>query len=91
MTKPELIKAIAAEWGFSQMDVKRVIESALRLITEALEMDGRIEIGGFGVFKVVERAGRNYPNPQDRSKMVDVPARNTVTFKPSPALKEAVQ
>lgn len=91
MTKPEMIKAIAAEVGITQADTGRVIDAAIRLITEALEMEGRIEVGGFGVFKVFQSAAVSRPNPQDRTKMVHTPARNTVKFHPSPKLKAAVQ
>lgn len=91
MNKPELIKAAAEEAQLTQAAAGRVIDATFRLITEALEEDGRVEIGGFGVFKVFTSAAVSRPNPQDRTKMVHTPARNTVKFKPSPKLKAAVQ
>lgn len=91
MTKPEMIKEIAAEEGITQAAAGRVLDVTIRLITLALEEDGRIEIGGLGVFKVFTSAAVSRPNPQDRTKMIDTPERNTVKFKPAPALKKAVQ
>lgn len=91
MTKPEMVKAIAAQEGLTQASVGRVIEGVIRLIKESLMDDGRIEVGGLGVFKVKESAAVSRPNPQDRTKMVHTPVRNTVKFKPGPALKVAVQ
>lgn len=46
---------------------------------------------GFGVFLKVRQEAVDRPNPQDRTKMVHTPARNTVRFRPAPALKAAVQ
>ena len=90
MTKAEMIKAVAAEEGITQASTGRVINAVFRLIAEALEEDGRVEIGGFGVFTVVTRAACSRPNPQNRTKIVHTPKRHTITFRPSPALKNLV-
>ncbi len=91
MNKMELVKSVSVEVGLTQADVERTINSATNLISEAIQHDGRCEIGGFGTFTKVKRAACSRPNPQDRTKMVDTPARNTVKFKPCPKLKAAVQ
>jgi integration host factor subunit beta len=90
MNKPEMIRAIAAEEGITQAAVGRIIGTIIRLISDALMDDGRIEIGGFGVFKIFQSAAVSRPNPQDRTKIIHTPARNTVKFSPSPALKAVV-
>ena len=90
MTKAEMIKAVAAEEGITQASTGRVINAVFRLIAEALEEDGRVELGGFGVFRVVTRRACSRPNPQDRTKIVHTPERNTVKFRPSPRLKRGV-
>ena len=91
MTKAEMIKAVAAEEGITQASTGRVINAVFRLIAEALEEDGRVELGGFGVFRVVTRRACSRPNPQDRTKIVHTPERHTVKFRPSPKLKAVVQ
>ena len=91
MTKPEMIKAAARFTGITQADAERVINYTLGLISESIQQDGRCEIGGFGVFKKFRQAAVSRPNPQDRTKIVNTPARNTVKFKPCPTLKAAVQ
>ena len=91
MTKVELIKSVADWEGTTQASVGRIINHALELLAGALQDDGRVELGGFGVFTVVTRKACSRPNPQDRSKIIHTPARNTVKFKPSPTLKKAVQ
>ena len=90
MLKPELITAVAAKAGITKADAERAINSTFQLIAGSLREDGRFEFAGFGIFKKVLRKATNRPNPQDRSKRVLTPARNTVTFKPSSALKELV-
>ena len=90
MLKPELIAAVATETGITKADAEKIINKTMRLIADSISKDGRFEFAGFGVFKKVTRKATNRPNPQDRSKRVLTPARNTVTFKPSPALKELV-
>ena len=90
MTKTELITEVAAEAWITKSDAGRIIDLTMRLIADGINTDGRFEFAGFGIFKKVLRKATNRPNPQDRSKRVLTPARNTVTFKPSPALKELV-
>ena len=90
MLKPELIAAVATEAGITKADAEKIINNTMRLIAASIDTSGRFEFAGFGVFKKVTRKATNRPNPQDRSKRVLTPARNTVTFKPAPALKELV-
>ena len=90
MLKPELIAAVATEAGITKADAEKIINNTMRLIADSISKDGRFEFAGFGVFKKAKRKASDRPNPQDRTKRVLTPARNTVTFKPSPALKELV-
>ena len=90
MTKAEMVKMVASEESITQASTGRVIDAVFRLITEALEEDGRVELGGFGVFRVVTRRACSRPNPQDRTKIVHTPERNTVKFRPNPRLKRGV-
>jgi DNA-binding protein HU-beta len=91
MTKPEMITSVAQQVGITKADAERAINHTIQLISGAIQKDGRIEIGGFGVFKVFRSAAVSRPNPQDRTKIIHTPARNTVKFKPGPALKALVQ
>lgn len=88
MLKPELIKSVAKQVGISQADAERAINFTFQMICGAVKEDGRFMLADFGIFKKVLRKATDRPNPQDRSKRVQTSARNTVTFKPSPALKE---
>lgn len=90
MLKPQLVAAVAAEAGITKTDAGKIIDMTMGLIADSINTTGRFEFAGFGVFKKVRRKATDRPNPQDRSKRVQTPERNTVTFKPSPALKELV-
>ena len=90
MTKTELFAAVANGEGISKVSAGRIINDALRLIAESCLHEGRCELAGFGVFTKVRRAACSRPNPQDRSKMVETPARQTVKFRPSPTFKALV-
>ena len=90
MTKSELVKAVAEEVGITQADTERILKGLVWMISEALQVEGRFELGGFGVFTKKQRAEVTRPNPQNREQKITTPARNTITFKPSPALKALV-
>jgi len=90
MSRTDLIKSVAKQAGIKQANAERAVNSTMQFIADALKKEGRFAIADFGVFKNVRRKATDRPNPQDRTKRVHTPARNTVTFKPSPALKELV-
>lgn len=91
MLKPELIKSVAKRAGITLADAERAINFTMQAIAGAIAQEGRFAYEGFGVFKKVLRKATDRPNPQDRTKRVHTPARNTVTFRPSPKLKELVK
>ena len=91
MIKAEMVSVMAAREGVTQASVGRIINHALDLIVGALCEDGRVELGGFGVFSVVTRVACSRPNPQNRREIINTPERNTVKFRPSLKLKAVVQ
>jgi DNA-binding protein HU-beta len=90
MTKPELIASLALKVNITKADAERAFDHIIQVIAGEIKKDGRVEIGGFGVFKVKESAEVTRPNPQNRAQMITTPKRNTVKFRPSPALKALV-
>lgn len=90
MTKPELVKAVARKVGITRELAEEAINHTMKLIAFAIKKEGRFEFSGFGVFKKVRRAACSRPNPQDRDQKINVPAHNTVKFKPAPVLKASV-
>ena len=80
MTKKEMAKVIADEFGIRSELAKAVIQRTFAAIIETLETDGRIELRNFGIFKVKKRKPRKARNPKT-GEVVRVPSKRVVTFK----------
>lgn len=89
MKKVELVEKVAEEAGLTKADATRAIDATLAAITEALSKGDKVPLVGFGTFAVSKRAAREGRNPKTGA-VVQIPARNAVTFKPGSALKDAV-
>ena len=87
MNKAELIAAAAAKAEVSHRDAEAVIEAVLDLIEENLVAGREVKISGFGIFEKKGRAARVGTNPSSGAK-IEIPASNTVGFKPSKGLRE---
>lgn len=77
MTTPQLITAVGSE------DAVRLVFSA---VADVLLKAGRVEIDGFGTFELHTRKARRARNPRT-GEPIEVPAKVTVKFKPTGALK----
>ena len=89
MNKAELITAVAEKAGLSKKDAELAVNAAVGTITESLQKGEKVQIVGFGVFDVKERAARIGRNPQTR-KEIEIPASKIPQFKAGKALKDAV-
>ena len=90
MNKDLLVKTVAATTGKTQKEVKEVVNATLEAITNALVEGNEVKLAGFGKFEVVERAERTGTNPSTGESII-IPATNSVKFKASSTLKEAVR
>ena len=57
---------------------------------DALKGGDKIQLVGFGTFKVRERAARTGLDPQTKETM-EIPASKAPAFKPRKALKDAIR
>ena len=89
MNKMELVGAVAAKSGMSKKDAERSINATLDVITEALVDGDKIQLVGFGLFEVKERAARIGRNPRTKESM-EIPASKAPSFKAGKALKDAI-
>ncbi len=90
MTKRDLVIRIATETKINQRDVSRVVQSVLDHITEELAMGRGVELRNFGVFTLKTRRERVGRNPNKPKKVVPIPERVVVKFKPGKIMKEKV-
>lgn len=89
MTKADLVEEIARETGLSKKDTSIVVNMIIENICKALAEGNKVELRGFGSFKVKSRKPRKARNPRTGAS-VDVPAKLVPYFKASNELKAKV-
>jgi len=91
MTKADLVEQVADAVGprVVKMDCGLVVEALLEAVKESLARGDRIELRGFGTFKVRHRKARTARNPRT-GEPVAVPPRAVPSFKPSRDLRRRV-
>lgn len=89
MTKADLIDEVARNSGLSKKDAEAIVQAVLDSIVESLKGGGKIELRGFGSFRLRERASREGRNPKTGEK-VFVPAKKVPYFKPGKELRELI-
>ena len=90
MTKTELIDAVSNETGITKKAAKTAIESIFDIIAGQLAKGEKVQLVGFGMFQVNNRAARTGHNPQDPKKVIKIPAMKLPAFRAGKQLKEAV-
>ncbi|OGW16397.1 MAG: integration host factor subunit beta [Nitrospinae bacterium RIFCSPLOWO2_12_FULL_45_22] len=90
MTKAELIQQVAERVNLTQQDTGIVVNTVFAGIIEALRVgDKKVELRGFGSFRVKQRNAKEARNPKTGDK-VRIPAKKIIFFRPSKKLKELV-
>ena len=81
MTKSELITRIAERLPYlNRKDAEIIIDTIFDTMVEALVKEDRIEIRGFGSFKVKQRGNRDGRNPKT-GESVQIPPKRMPFFK----------
>src|SRR3954453_7456788 len=89
MTKAELVEDVARAAELTKKDAERLVEIVFESIIETLNGGEKIELRGFGSFRVRERGARRGRNPKTGDP-VDIPAKRVPYFKPGKELKELI-
>ncbi len=89
MTKSELIQKLAQECNLSQDDAKMCVDIFVDKVREALLNGDRIEIRGFGSFKMKDYGAYTGRNPKTGEK-VDVKPKKMPFFRAGKELKDFV-
>ena len=89
MTKTELISEISQKTALSKKDSESALNSIIDTIRSALVNVDKVQLTGFGVFEIKERAERIGRNPRTKEE-ITIPASKTPVFKAGKALKDAV-
>ena len=87
MNKSELIKSLAEQADISLDEATTVVNTFVDSVKETLLEGGRVEIRGFGSFKVKEYGGYSGRNPRTGEK-VKVQPKRLPFFRAGKELKE---
>ncbi len=89
MTKAELVDDVARAAELTKKDAERLVEIVFESVIDTLNQGEKIELRGFGSFRVRERGARRGRNPKTGDP-VDIPAKRVPYFKPGKELKELI-
>ena len=73
MTKAELVAKVASQINLTKKQTEVVVNTVFQSITESLSQGKKVELRGFGSFRIRKRNPRLGRNPKSGEK-VDVPA-----------------
>ena len=89
MTKADLVDEVIRVAGLSKREAETVVNTVFEQITDALRQDDKIELRGFGSFRIRRRRSRLGRNPKTGDR-VDVPSKRIPYFKPGKELKDLI-
>lgn len=89
MTKADLVEEVTKLGDLTRRDSETIVETIFDSVIGALRSGDKIEIRGFGSFRIRQRKPRVGRNPKTGTK-VEVPAKKVPYFKPSKELRDLV-
>ncbi len=90
MKRSELIEKLTEKIEYlTKKQVETIVDMVFERMSETLQKGEKIELRGFGNFKVKARNARIARNPKTGEK-VEVPPQKSIHFKMSKALKDAL-
>lgn len=89
MTKSDIVELLSKNSSIPKKQAELIVNTVFTSITEALDEGEKVEIRGFGTFKVKERKPHNARNPKTGAK-VFVEEKKIPYFKPGKELKEFI-
>ena len=89
MTKSDLVEKVADTLKLTKKEAETVVSIIFQSITDSLSKGDKVELRGFGSFRVRERNARIGRNPKSGER-VEVPAKKAPFFKAGKELREMV-
>jgi integration host factor subunit beta len=87
MTKAELVEKVSKTMDISKKHTEIVVNTIIDSIISTLREGEKVELRGFGSFKIRDRRSRIGRNPKTGEK-VDIPGKKIPYFKPGKELKD---
>ena len=89
MTKAALVEEVARVAELTKKHSEIIVDAVFESIVSALQRGEKIELRGFGSFRLRRREPRKGRNPKTGDR-VDVPSKRVPYFKPGKELKELI-
>lgn len=89
MTKAELVDEVAGVVQLTKKQAETIVNIVFDSIVDSLRNGQKIELRGFGSFRLRNRKSRTGRNPKTGEK-VEVPSKKIPYFKPGKELKELI-
>ena len=89
MTKAELVEEVSRVSDLTKKHSELIVDTVFQTIKDALHRGEKIELRGFGSFRLRRREPRKGRNPKTGDK-VDVPPKKVPYFKPGKELKDLI-
>ena len=89
MTKAELVEKVANQINLTKKQTEVVVNTVFSSITDSLAEGKKVELRGFGSFRIRQRNARVGRNPKSGQR-VDVPSKKVPFFKAGKELRELV-
>lgn len=89
MTKADLVEEVVKVASVSKKHAEIIVNTVFSSIVGALQREDKIELRGFGSFRVRRRRSRQGRNPKTGDR-VEVPEKRIPYFKPGKELKDLI-
>jgi integration host factor subunit beta len=89
LTKAELVHEVARAVEVTRKEAEIIVSTVLDSMVESLQHGEKIELRGFGSFRIRQRGSRIGRNPKTGAR-VHVPAKQIPYFKPGRDLREGL-
>ncbi|HEX4999542.1 MAG TPA: HU family DNA-binding protein [Terriglobia bacterium] len=89
MTKADLVEEVSRVTELTRKDSEVIVDTLFESVIKALRAGDKLEVRGFGSFRVRQRNARIGRNPKTGDK-VEVPAKRVPYFKPSKEMKDLI-
>lgn len=82
LTKADIVDVIYEKVNRNRNEVKKLVESLLKISKQAIKKDDVLLVSGLGKFEAYKKKARKGRNPQTDAT-ITLPARNVVVFRVS--------
>ena len=89
MTKSDLVERVAEKLDVTKKEAEAIVNVVFGSIVDAIKREEKVELRGFGCFKVKTKRARKGRNPRTGEE-IDIPPKRVPYFKPGKDMKEVV-